>query len=79
MMKTHIKAASAAVATSKYPRLMELKASWAREVQYVVLFTAPENGVVVTAEGEYALGHKSTTWVESRFKPFHGTVELVNE
>lgn len=51
-----------------YPCLMESKHTAA-----IILFRAHGNGTVLSGVG---LGNKSTSWVMSNFKPYHGSITL---
>lgn len=51
---------------------------------YVVLFTAPQKGMVVfSAYPDFYVGDNGTAnnaiqWAEEQFMPFNGTIELTN-
>jgi len=63
----------AATKGTKYPYLKE------SENGTIVLFFAQNSGVSVCKSYYHDVGEYSNTWLESDFKPFHGTVTLVNE
>ena len=46
--------------------------------QFVVLFIKKKTGIVVSHDKVWPIGHFSSDWGESFFKPFNGTVTLEN-
>jgi hypothetical protein len=48
------------------------------ERSQIVLFSSASEGVVVHADKGFPVGHHSTAWMPSMFKPFKGTITLEN-
>lgn len=64
----------------EYPCLMTPKEHLPK-YNYVVLFEAPRQGVIVWADEHcciYKVGHYSINWAVDHFEPFMGVIELRN-
>ena len=61
----------------KYPVLK----IWGNDLSLVVLFTAPEEGVVEAPDktGRWSIGERYDDWAEEEFHVFHGEVRKSNE
>jgi hypothetical protein len=57
----------------KYPCLMK------SEKGLIVLFNAPECGIVLKGNDVHERGHYSSNWNMDSFEPFNGTITLSNE